>query len=85
MHEKFVYAVHKGSTTKRLIPAKWLDHPTLGAGWKLAPTSARARVNQQQRDVGDPDETGTEVQAFQDAPSTEENNHNESPATGEEE
>ena len=84
MADKFVYAVHKGSTTKRLIPAKWLDHPTLGVGWKLAPSSARAKVNQQERAVGDPDETGTEVQAFQDAPSSEDSN-NESPATGEEE
>lgn len=76
---RFVYAVAKASNEKVLIPRTWLDHPVLGKDFKLPP-SGRAK-NQPTEPDG---ETGTEVQAFQDAPSTEENN-NESPATGEEE
>lgn len=76
---RFVYAVSKSTNEKVLIPRRWLDHPTLGKDFKLPP-SARAK-NQPAEPDG---ETGTEIQAFQDDPSTEESN-NESPAAGEEE
>lgn len=75
----FVYAVAKATNEKVLIPARWVDHPVLGKDFKSVP-SERAK-NQPVEPDG---ETGTEIQAFQDVPSTEENN-NESPATGEEE
>lgn len=79
MSDRFVYAVSKATNRKVLIPARWRDHPVLGPLYKDVP-SARAK-NQPEEPDG---ETGTEVQAFQDALSSEEEN-NESPATGEEE
>jgi len=76
---RFVYAVAKATNEKVLIPRRWLDHPTLGKGFKLPP-SGRARQSPPEPDG----ETGTDIPAFQGDPSPEEN-HNESPATGEEE
>lgn len=79
MSDRFVYAVSKATNKKVLIPARWRKHPTFGKRYKDVP-SERAK-NQPEEPTG---ETGTEIESFQDAPSSEEKN-DESPAAGEEE
>ena len=37
--DRFVEVAVKATGKKQRIPAHWLDHPILGAGFKLSPSS----------------------------------------------